>query len=69
MILFRSTILKWVNEVLLYQVDKSKESVGYKVLLVYFFLYYRLAIARALIQDPRILLLDEGHLFSLPFNY
>jgi ABC-type molybdenum transport system ATPase subunit/photorepair protein PhrA len=67
MLFFRSTRLEWVNEALLYQVDKSKESVRYKVLLVYSFLHYDLAIARALIRDPRILLLDEGQFF-FPLN-
>jgi hypothetical protein len=65
MLFFRNTRPEWVNEELLYQVDKSKESVGYKVLLVCSFLHYDLAIARALIRDPRILLLDEGQVFSL----
>lgn len=54
--------LKLVNVELLYQEDRSKELVSVKMKLsLVDCAKYSLAIARALLPNPQILLLDEGN--------
>lgn len=60
--LYRNMILKLVNVELHYQVDKSKELVSIEMNFPLFDCFgYLLAIARALLPNPQILLLDEGN--------
>ena len=63
----RNTRLKSVSGALNYPVDKSNESVGEKI-RSNFAHESILAIARALVRDPKILLLDEGKYWPMDFR-
>ena len=70
MFLYRNMILKLVNVELHYQVDKSKELVSItRNFHLFDYLGYFLAIARALLPNPQILLLDEGKFKSSPLLF